>query len=102
MGYAYSIGQMNTTLGFLPFSLTQIRKPVQLYTRFFGLDQAKDAESLWGTGMGFRRACQYGAIGLIAMMPKGLEKYIRQGENIPKPTRTMNNKSIITYIKFGY
>lgn len=53
MGYAYSIGQMNTTLGFLPFSLTQIRKPVQLYTRFFGLDQAKDAESLWGTGMGF-------------------------------------------------
>ena len=95
MGYAYSIGQMNTTLGFLPFSLAQIRKPIQLYTRFFGLDKAKDAEPLWGTGMGFRRACQYGAVGLIAMMPKGLEKYIRQGENMPKPAK--NNEQQVNY-----
>lgn len=102
MGYAYSIGQMNTTLGFLPFSLAQIRKPVQLYSHFFGITHAKDAESLWGTGMGFRRACQYGVIGLIAMMPKGLEKYIRQGETCQSLPRTKNNKSIITYIKFGY
>lgn len=87
MGYAYSIGQMNTTLGFLPFSLAQIRRPLQLYVRYFGIDQSKKAESLWGTGMGFRRACQYGAIGLFAMMPKGLEKYIRQGENMPKPAK---------------
>jgi len=85
MGYAYSIGQMNTTLGFIPFSLDQIRKPGQLYSRYFGM--SKKAEALWGTGMGFRRACQYGAIGLFAMMPKGLEKYIRQAGNMPKPAK---------------
>ena len=87
MGYAYKIDKTNTTLGFLPFSLAQIRRPLQLYVRYFGIDQSKKAESLWGTGMGFRRACQYGAIGLFAMMPKGLEKYIRQGENMPKPAK---------------
>lgn len=95
MGYAYSIGQMNTTLGFIPFSLSQIRRPIQLYVRFFGTSKAKDAESLWGTGMGFRRACQHGAIGLYAMMPKGLEKYIREGDNMPKPAK--NEEQQINY-----
>ena len=95
MGYAYSIRRMNTTLGFIPFSLSQIRRPIQLYVRFFGTSKAKDAESLWGTGMGFRRACQYGAIGLYAMMPKGLEKYIREGDNMPKPAK--NEEQQINY-----
>lgn len=95
MGCPYSIGRMNTTLGFIPFSLTQIRRPLQLYTRFFGMSHAKEAEALWGTGMGFRRACQYGAIGLEAMMPKGLEKYIRQGDNMPKPAK--NEEQQINY-----
>lgn len=95
MGYPYSIGQMNTTLGFIPFNLAQIRRPIQLYTRFFGMSQAKNAEALWGTGMGFRRACQYGAIGLLAMMPKGMEKYIRQGDNMPKAAK--NDEQQVNY-----
>lgn len=95
MGYPYSIGQMNTTLGFIPFNLAQIRRPIQLYTRFFGMSEAKNAEALWGTGIGFRRACQYGAIGVLAMMPKGLEKYILQGDNIPKTAKS--NEQQINY-----
>ena len=89
MGYIYSIGQMNTTLGFIPFNLSRIRKPMQLYIRFFGMDKAKEAELLWGTGLGFKRACQDGIIGTYAMKPKGLEKYMKQAHDMPKPAKNV-------------
>ncbi|MGP1446571.1 MAG: hypothetical protein ACTTKO_03440 [Candidatus Limimorpha sp.] len=83
MGYVYNFGQTNTTVGFIPFSLSQIRRPIDLYQKFFGMDSAKKAEPLWGTAFGFLRACQAGAIGLRAMEPKGLRDYIEKGK-IPK------------------
>lgn len=95
MGYIYTIGQMNTTLGFIPFNLSQIRRPLQLYIKYFGMDNAKEAEDLWGTGLGFKRACQEGIIGMYAMKPKGLEKYMKQGGNMPKPA--MNKEQQINY-----
>lgn len=95
MGYIYSIGQMNTTLGFIPFNLSRIRKPMQLYIRFFGMDKAKEAELLWGTGLGFKRACQDGIIGTYAMKPKGLEKYMKQAHDMPKPAK--NDEQQINY-----
>lgn len=95
MGYIYTIGQMNTTLGFIPFNLSQIRRPLQLYIKYFGMDNAKDAEDLWGTGLGFKRACQEGIIGMYAMKPKGLEKYMKQGGNMPKPA--INKEQQINY-----
>lgn len=83
MGYVYNYGQTNTTVGFIPFSLSQIRRPIELYQKFFGMDSAKKAEPLWGTAFGFLKACQSGAIGLRAMEPKGLGDYIEKGK-IPK------------------
>ena len=82
MGYVYNIGQMNTTIGFIPFALNQIRKPIELYQKFFNMDSGNDAESLWGTAMGFSKACQTGIIGIKAMEPKGLTEYIKG--KIPK------------------
>ena len=83
LGCIYSIGQMNTTIGFIPFNLAQIRKPIQFYQKYFGMDDGRKAENLWGTAFGFKAACTNGAIGVKAMEPKGLRDYIVKGK-LPK------------------
>lgn len=83
MGYVYNLGQTNTTIGFIPFNLNQIRRPVELYKQFFGMDNGRKAEELWGTEYGFRTSCQKGIIGVEAMKPKGLKQYM--DGNTPKP-----------------
>ena len=83
MGYVYSYGQTNTTIGFIPFDLSQITRPVKLYQHFFGMESGHKAEKLWGTAVGFAKACQQGVIGLRAMEPKGLKDYIEKSK-MPK------------------
>ena len=82
LGYVFSLGQTNTTIGFIPFALDQIRQPLTLYKKLFAMD-GKQAEELWGTAMGFQKACQRGVIGITAMEPKGLREYIT-GKKLPK------------------
>ena len=91
MGYIYSIGNTNTTIGFIPFNLEHIRKPIQLYAKLFGVEEGKSAERLWGTEMGFRACCQKGAIGIEAMQPKGLRQYM-DGTKMPKKAQDENQK----------
>lgn len=90
LGYIYNIGQTNKTIGFVPFILGQIRRPLQLYELIFGFQDARKAEHLWGTAIGLRTACMSGAIGLKAMEPKGLRNYM-QG-NLPKPEKDEQQK----------
>ena len=85
LGYVYSLGQTNITVGFIPFILSQIRRPIDLYIRFFGMKNRRQAEELYGTAFGFDRACQAGAIGLKALEPKGLKDYMEKGK-LPKYT----------------
>ena len=93
LGYIYSIGQTNTTIGFIPFDLTQIRRPIHLYEKIFGMSNGRNAESLWGTAIGFKTACTYGAIGIKAMEPKGLRDYVySKGDKVPKQPKTPKNK----------
>lgn len=84
-GYVYSIGQTNKTLGFVPFRLPQIQRPIELYRNLFGENQyhkdAKIIEPLYGTAFSFQRACQMGAIGVQALKPKGLEGLIPTGKD---------------------
>lgn len=91
MGYVYSIGNTNITIGFIPFNLDHIRKPIQLYAKLFGAEEGKIAEKLWGTEIGFRVCCQKGAIGIEAMQPKGLRQYM-DGTKMPKKARDENQK----------
>lgn len=93
MGYIYSIGQTNTTLGFIPFALTQICRPILLYKKLFGTD-GKTAEALWGTAFGFKTACTNGAIGIKAMEPKGLRDYIYKSK---QPKVPKNEEERISY-----
>ena len=93
LGYIYSIGQTNTTIGFIPFNLNQIRRPIHLYEKIFGMSNGRNAESLWGTAIGFKTVCTYGAIGIKAMEPKGLRDYVySKGDKVPKQPKTPKNK----------
>ncbi len=79
-GYVYNLGQTNTTIGFIPFRLPQIRRPVDLYEKYFGTTKTAEAEQLFGTAFGFTKACQMGSIGINAMEPKGLREFIEKGK----------------------
>ena len=49
LGYVYSLGQTNITVGFIPFILSEIRRPIDLYIRFFGMKNWRQAELLFCT-----------------------------------------------------
>ena len=100
LGYIYSIGQTNTTIGFIPFDLTQIRRPIHLYEKIFGMSDGRNVESLWGTAIGFKTACTYGTIGIKAMEPKGLREYVYKGKQ-PK-AHNYNNINYNVYIIWIY
>lgn len=94
LGYIYSIGQTNTTIGFVPFDLSQIRRPIHLYKKIFGMYNSRNAEDLWGTALGFKTACTYGGIGIKAMEPKGLQDYVYpKGNKDPKQPKAPKNEN---------
>lgn len=98
MGYVYSLGQTNTTVGFIPFNLAQMRKPIEFYNIVFGMNKGDDAEELWGTETGFRMSCRAGVIGLKAMEPKGLKQYFI-GTKMPKKAKDSQQEvTFNTYI----
>lgn len=97
MGYVYNLGQTNTTIGFIPFSLEHIRRPIQLYAKLFDANEGKKAEDLWGTENGFRACCQLGAIGIEAMQPKGLRQYMKAEKDKTVRLPKYDDKQIINF-----
>lgn len=95
MGYVYRFDKTNTTLGFIPFNLEHIRRPIELYQRLFDEDEGKKAEELWGTEKGLRACCQKGAIGIEAMQPKGLKQYMTADKGVKLPK--YDEKQIISF-----
>lgn len=96
MGYVYNLGKTNTTLGFIPFDLEHIRRPIELYKKLFDEEEGQKAEELWGTENGFRACCQKGAIGIEAMQPQGLTQYmVAKGKDVKLPK--YNEKQIINF-----
>lgn len=79
-GYVYNLGQTNTTIGFIPFRLPQIKRPIDLYEKYFGISEREQVEQLFGTAFGFTKACQMGSIGINAMEPKGFRDCIDKGK----------------------
>lgn len=103
LGYIYNIGQTNTTLGFIPFELPQIRKPYELYRKLFGendyLRHETKINELLGGEIGFKSACKKGAIGIEALEPKGLKAYMpAHGKKIKMPDyRKADEDQVITF-----
>jgi hypothetical protein len=103
MGYLYSIGQCNTTIGFIPFRLNEIYRPNLFYEKVFGrsefLKNINTIEELYGTAFGLRTACQYGSIGVRAMEPKGLKEFMPTEKGAKKISYKENNEEQKIIIK---
>ncbi|MEA1900882.1 MAG: hypothetical protein U9N47_08990 [Thermodesulfobacteriota bacterium] len=82
IGYVYSLGQTNKTLGFFPFYFKQAQTIKHFYKLLFGENNAiRDSaayEDIYGTHI--KRACELGSIGLHALQPKGLKQYFAEGK----------------------
>jgi hypothetical protein len=91
--YVYSLGQTNITVGFVPFELPRIRQPFELFEKYFGTTNRENVEKLFGTAIGFTKACQMGAIGVNALEPKGFRDCMEEGV-VPKYNPTDEEKAI--------
>ena len=82
IGYVYSLGQTNKTLGFFSFHFKQAQTIKHFYKFLFGENNAiRDSaayEDIYGTHI--KRACELGVIGLHALQPKGLKQYFAEGK----------------------
>ncbi|RYU92867.1 hypothetical protein [Emticicia agri] len=81
-GYVYGFGQTNKTIGFIPFYLKSGTRIIDIYRQLFGElnTDKKRFEALFG--MHIKRACELGSIGLLALRPEGITKYMGEDKNI--------------------
>jgi hypothetical protein len=99
IGYIFSYGQTNRSIGFIPFVLPQIKKPITLFRELFDTEvrlRATEIENILGTEYGFLKACEMGVIGIKAMEPKGVRAYLGfDGEaKIPKYIKTEQSQPL--------
>ncbi len=81
--YIYSFGQTNKTIGFIPIYLKEGRRLKDVFKQLFDTEKpfdARDFQSLFG--MHIKRACELGNIGLHALRPDGLKKYMEDHKNL--------------------
>lgn len=81
--YAYGLSQMNTTLGFIKVVLPQFQKLIQYRQSLIDFKEFNELTNKeieqFETFYNFKVACQRGSIGLNALEPKGLRKYMPKG-----------------------
>lgn len=99
--YVYSLGQMNKTVGFVQIRLPEIFQLSELYKVLFekqtGLTNKKLAQ-LYETEYGFSVACErFSLIGLRAMEPKDLKKFMPGYSNKSLPKLKTDENSLINY-----
>ncbi len=99
MGYIWKLGQTNETIGFIPFELPEIVRPLDLYIKWFGLNSARKARALFGTAGNFELCCQRGSIGIFAMEPKELRDIMTGRKALKyKPDDEQNQVKFQTYL----
>lgn len=82
--YIYSFGQMNKTIGFIPLYLKSATRLIDIFKMLFPYaeNQYKTSEFQALFGMHIKRACELGSIGLLALRPDSLKKYINSDKNL--------------------
>lgn len=100
MGYVYGFGQTNKTIGFIPFQLKSGSNIKEVYKKLFGdfIIDKKEFESLFG--MHIKRACELGSIGLQALKPDSLKKYMSEDKTLSfkKEEDTINYQAYKTWL----
>ena len=81
--YVYSFGQQNKTIGFIPMYLKAGTLLKDIFKQLFHSDlpfRKKDLQSLFG--MHIKRAGELGNIGLHALQPENIKKYMNEAKNL--------------------
>jgi len=99
--YIYGFGQTNKTIGFIPIHLKAGTRLKEVFMQLFDTDapfQTKDFQALFGRHI--KRACELGNIGLHALRPKDIKKYMEEGKNLAfkKETETLIYQSYKTWL----
>jgi hypothetical protein len=97
LAYVYSLGQSNTTLGFVQLNLPDVKRLVDLYNQLFSVPAGMPAarfEALYQTEESFRVACTHTEIGLRALKPKDVFNAQR---GIPKPPNAAESEKQIAF-----
>lgn len=92
--YIYSFGQTNKTIGFIPMYLKSGRRLKDVFRQLYHTEQpfdSKEFQSLFG--MHIKRACELGNIGLHALQPSNLKKYMMDDKNLS----INNDEQILIY-----
>jgi len=82
MGYVYGFGQTNKTIGFIPFQLKDGNRLIDVYRQLYGSAPTDKNKFEVLFGMHIKRACELGSIGLHALRPDSLKKYMIEDKNI--------------------
>lgn len=93
--YLYSLGQMNTTVGFRQLHLPDVQRLAQLHEKLFGDVEGVSSRSLadmYDTQYSIYAACQQGTIGMRALQPDKLRDYMPGGKKDKMPTSTRSPK----------
>lgn len=97
--YAYSLGQMNRTVGFVRLILPEVHKIYELYDLLFGKTKGlsnKELSKIYESEYGLSTVCErFSMIGLRAFEPKDLKKYMPGSKEFPK--LKSDEKSKINY-----
>lgn len=81
--YVCNLSDKNQTLGFIPIYLKAGKRLKDIFKQLYHTEapfNSKDFQSLFG--MHIKRACELGNIGLYALRPENLKKYMEDAKNI--------------------
>ncbi len=85
VGYVHAVGDTNQTVGFIPFQFEKASSIIKYYKKLFGenayLNDSQKYERLFGKNS-LSKACEHGSIGLQALEPKDLRKYMGNDANL--------------------
>lgn len=98
--YVYSLGQSNTTTGFVQLNLPNVRRLSDLYQNLFTVPAGMlpgSFEALYETEQGFRAACERTEIGLRALKPKDIFKAQADVPKLPGTTDPAKQLAFDTY-----
>lgn len=103
--YVYSLGQTNKTIGFFSVKLPEVKRLSDMYVLLYGKVSGmsnRELASVYETAYGFSLACErFSVIGLRALEPKDLRKYMRtrkKGESTPIKWNSKNELTYFIYI----
>ncbi|WP_025124238.1 hypothetical protein [Myroides odoratimimus] len=82
--YVYSLGQTNKTIGFIPMYLKSGKRLIDVFKQLFpySTDSFETSQFQALFGIHIKRACELGNIGLHALQPDSLRKYMNTDKSL--------------------